>query len=85
MGAARLLNQYGPIEAFPAAVLGEQLEEALLFKRLATLRTDAKLFGDVEALRWRGPRRAFGKWAARIEAPQLLQRASEVQTRVEAR
>lgn len=85
VSAARLLNQYGPIEAFPAGVLGDQLEEALLFKRLATLRTDAKLFSDVEALRWQGPRPAFGKWAARIDAPQLLQRALEVQARVEAR
>jgi 5'-3' exonuclease len=85
VSAARLLNQYGPIEAFPAGVLGEHLEGALLFKRLATLRTDARLFSDVEALRWRGPRRAFGKWAARIDAPQLLRRALEVQARVEAR
>src|SRR5205085_9972416 len=41
VGAARLINQYGAIEAFPRNVLGEQLDRALLFKRLATLRTDA--------------------------------------------
>jgi hypothetical protein len=53
------------------------LENALLFKRLATLRTDADLFGDVEALRWRGPTEAFGGWVERLAAPQLLQRAKE--------
>src|SRR5204862_6804399 len=55
--AARLLNQYGPIERFPATVLGEGdgRERALLFKNLATLRTDAPLFRDVNELEWRGP------------------------------
>src|SRR6185369_15934785 len=33
VGAARLLNQYGPIERFPPRVLGDQLEDAMLFKR----------------------------------------------------
>jgi 5'-3' exonuclease len=51
IGAARLLNQYGPIERFPKEVLGRQRQQALLFKRLATLRTDAPLFDDVEELR----------------------------------
>ena len=55
VGAARLLNRHGPIESFPPDVLGERMEQALLFKRLATLRTDAPLFDDVDALRWRGP------------------------------
>ena len=57
--AARLLNRYGRIEQFPAEVLGDQRELALLFKRLATLRTDAPLFSDVDELRWRGPTRGF--------------------------
>src|ERR1700704_3701871 len=39
--AAQLLNRYGPIEKFPSNILGEQREFALLFKKLATLRTDA--------------------------------------------
>lgn len=83
--AARLIRQHGPIESFPPTVLGDQLEIALLFKRLATLRTDADLFGDVEALRWRGPTQAFGGWAERLGAPQLLQRATEVRAKVERR
>src|SRR3954462_7549248 len=52
--AATLLNRYGPIENFPADVLEKQRKLALLFKRLATLRTDARLFTKVETLRWRG-------------------------------
>lgn len=51
--AARLISRHGPIESFPPEVLGDQLDAALLFKRLATLRTDATLFDDVEELRWR--------------------------------
>ena len=52
--AARLIQRHGPIEQFPPEVLGDQLQYALLFKRLATLRTDAPLFADVDELRWRG-------------------------------
>lgn len=74
VGAARLLNQHGAIERFPPGVLGDQLDAALLFKRLATLRTDAPLFDDVDALRWRGPTPAFAAWTERAGAPRLLQR-----------
>ena len=74
VGAARLLNRHGPIEAFPPAVLGERLDQALLFKRLATLRRDAPLFGDVEQLRWRGPTEGFAEWTRRMAAPRLLER-----------
>jgi len=75
VGAARLLNRHGAIEAFPPALLGEQQELALLFKRLATLRTDAKLFRSVGALRWRGPTPAFAAWTERAAAPRLLERS----------
>ena len=54
---------YGPIENFPSNVLGEQLDLALLFKNLATLRTDAPLFKKVETLRWRGATPEFAAWA----------------------
>jgi 5'-3' exonuclease len=81
VGAARLLNQYGPIELFPPNVLGDQLEAAVLFKRLATLDTGAKLFRDVEELRWRGPTCAFAAWTERIVAPSLLKRALEAQAK----
>ncbi|MGH7311362.1 MAG: 5'-3' exonuclease, partial [Candidatus Rokuibacteriota bacterium] len=39
-----------------AATLGEQRERALLFRELATLRADAPIAADVNALRWTGPR-----------------------------
>jgi 5'-3' exonuclease len=72
--AARLLNQYGPIEVFPDSVLGAQRDRALLFKLLATLRTDAPLFQDVDELEWRGPTAGFADWAERIGDGRLLER-----------
>ena len=76
VGAARLLNQYGPIERFPKKLLGPQQKPALLFKRLATLRTDAPLFDDVEELKWRGPTSTFAKLTKKIGEPRLLDRAN---------
>ena len=75
--AAELLNRYGPIEKFPANILREQHRLARLFKKLATLRTDAPLFKDVETLRWRGPTPAFAEWAKKKDAPRLLERAEK--------
>jgi 5'-3' exonuclease len=75
VGAARLLNRHGPIETFPPEVLGDRLELALLFKDLATLRTDAPLFRSVEEIAWRGPTAAFSDWAERFGEPGLLERA----------
>jgi hypothetical protein len=68
------LNEHGPIERFPPATLGERRDLALLFKRLATLRTDARLFRDVDELRWRGPTDAFAAHAARWGDPRLVVR-----------
>jgi 5'-3' exonuclease len=48
--AARLINQYGALEDFPESVLKQNREAALLFKNLATLRTDAPLFNNVDEL-----------------------------------
>jgi 5'-3' exonuclease len=75
IGAARLIQEYGPLEDFPPAVLGEKRELALLFKDLATLRTDARLFADVGALRWRGPTDAFASVAGQVGDEKLLARA----------
>ena len=78
--AAMLLKRYGPIEKFPPDVLAggnETRKLALLFKKLATLRTDAPLFKKVESLRWRGPTPAFAKWAERMKASQLLERSEK--------
>jgi 5'-3' exonuclease len=76
VGAARMLNRYGPIEAFPENVLGKERERALLFKLLATLRTDAPLFRDVEEIRWRGPTDQFAAWEARLSDKRLMERAA---------
>jgi 5'-3' exonuclease len=74
VGAARLIGRHGALEDFPRDVLGKDRERALLFKRLATLRSDARLFADVEELRWRGPTEAFPAMAARIGDDRLLAR-----------
>jgi 5'-3' exonuclease len=77
-GAAALLNRYGKIERFPRSVLGERRALALLFKKLATLRTDATLFRKVDALKWRGPTKSFGAFCEHIAAPNLLTRATKL-------
>jgi 5'-3' exonuclease len=78
-GAARLIDRYGTIEEFPAEVLGERRELALLFKRLATLRSDAPLFARVEELEWRGPTQRFVEVAARLGDARLPGRAAKAQ------
>jgi len=72
--AARLLNRHGTIEEFPAAVLGESRDLALLFKDLATLRTNARLFHEVDELRWRGPTSTFAACVERLGDTRLLER-----------
>jgi 5'-3' exonuclease len=80
--AARLLNQYGPIESFPKNVLEGQRKQALLFKRLAILRTDAPLFKSVDKLQWRGPTPAFAALTTRMAEPRLLTRANAAWTKI---
>jgi len=82
--AAQLVNRYGRIEDFPSEVLGPNNEVALLFKTLATLRTDAPLFGDVDQLRWTGATPDFASWAERLGDPKLLGRVQELETKVRA-
>ncbi|HYO82830.1 MAG TPA: 5'-3' exonuclease H3TH domain-containing protein [Bryobacteraceae bacterium] len=81
--AAAVLSKYRHIDGIPAdwrewrvnapgaASLSRTLEQqrhfALLFRTLATLRTDLPLFSDVEELRWNGPGPAFTDWAARLD------------------
>src|SRR5258707_1340737 len=65
--AATLLNRHGHIEQFPAGVLRDgNLERALLFKTLATLRIDAPLFKNVDELRWAGPTASFAQMTEKI-------------------
>jgi 5'-3' exonuclease len=76
--AAQLVNRHGALEAWPLEVLGARRDAALLFKRLATLRTDAPLFDHVDALRWRGPTAGFEAMATRIADDRLLERARKL-------
>ena len=90
--AATVLGRYEHLEHIPklatkwdvavrgatrlAATLTEQRERALLFRELATLRVDAPIGADVDALRWRGPRADFAAWSGRLGTPALHERAS---------
>jgi 5'-3' exonuclease len=76
--AARLLARHGAIESFPDGVLGDNLELALLFKRLATLRCDAPLFESVEELQWRGPTPSFAPIAQKMDAARLVERVAKI-------
>ncbi len=84
VGAARLINRHGAIEAFPDDVLGAQKELALLFKDLATLRTNAQLFRTAEDLAWRGPRAEFVVWAETVGSPKIAARAAKAAESVAA-
>ena len=74
-GAAALLARYGRLELFPPNVLGERQALALLFKSLATLRTDAKIFSDLDELEWNGPTAAFPEVCEQLGASGLLQKS----------
>ena len=92
--AATVLARYQHLEQIPrlatewdvsvrgsmrlAATLAEQRERALLFRELATLRADAPIGADVNALGWRGPRPGFAAWSARLGTPPLHERASRL-------
>ena len=90
--AATVLGRYRHLEHIPklatewdvsvrgatrlAATLTEQRERAVLFRELATLRADAPIGADVDALRWRGPRADFAAWSERLGTPTIHERAS---------
>ena len=76
--AASLILKYGHLEDFPASSLGENRERALLFKDLATLRTDAPLFKNVDELRWAGPTETFPQVAEKIGDTRLVERLEKV-------
>ena len=82
--SAAVLARFGHLESIPAdpkewhvnaanaATLSATLERnrslALLFRDLATLRTDIPLFESVEQLRWKGPTPEFAAYGARFDA-----------------
>lgn len=65
-----------------AARLSAALEEnrplALLFRTLATLRTDIPVFKDLDELRWRGPAPQFAQVAEQLAVPGLWDRARRI-------
>jgi 5'-3' exonuclease len=95
--AALLLGRYRHLEAIPAsaaawevpvrgaarlsASLEANRELALLFRRLATLRTDAPVFNELDELRWQGPTPEFEALAQRLNVPGLWQRAVTIAKR----
>jgi 5'-3' exonuclease len=74
-GASSLIARYGKIEDFPAEVLGQHRTAALLFKNLATLRTDARLYDNVDELQWHGPSAEFASVCERLGIPDVYTRA----------
>jgi len=94
---ATLLSRYRHLEAIPAAAgewdvllrgadklaatLDANREHAFLFRDLATLRTHDPALTSIDDLRWLGPTEAFVDFVARLEQPQLLQRAQSLARR----
>lgn len=74
-GAASLIGRYGKIEDFPPEALSARVELALLFKKLATLRSDAPTLSSVDEMRWLGPTETFAQCCEKMGNPNLLARA----------
>ena len=95
--ASAVLARYGHLEQIPvragdwdvpvrgagtlAATLEEYRHEALLFRQIATLRTDAPVFASVDELEWTGPRPEFERVAAGLRSPSLFRRAEAIAKR----
>lgn len=92
--AAAVLAHYGHIENIPLAAgqweitvrsaskladtLAKNMDQALLFKTLATLALDAPTVQDIDEMRWRGPGVDLALWADKLEAPDLIKRTSKL-------
>jgi 5'-3' exonuclease len=92
--AATVLARYGHVEAIPddadrwtvkvrgaaklAATLAEYRDQAMLFRQLATLRTDAPVFDSVDELQWTGPRPAFAETCRLLDSKTLGARVDAV-------
>ena len=93
--SAAVIGKFGHLESIPADwrewhvnvtspaaladVLHREHDRALLFRTLATLRTDLSLVDDVEELRWRGPTPEFDEIARRLDAAQTEKQGSSAQ------
>ena len=92
--AAAVLARYGHLEDIPAAAgqwdvtvrggaklavtLQRQYDEALLFRRIATIEQDAPVSASVDDLCWTGPTPEFAAMCERLDAPGLLRRAERL-------
>ena len=61
-----------------AATLAEEFDHAVLFRRIATIETDAPVSTSVDELEWTGPREDFLDLAQRLDAPGLAERAAKL-------
>jgi 5'-3' exonuclease len=82
--AAAVLAKFNHLESIPAdwrdwgvnvaspkalsSTLAANLDQALLFRVLATLRTDVPVFDSVDQLEWKGPTADFAPLAARLDS-----------------
>ena len=89
--AALVLSQYPHLEDIPkdwqawhpsirrACALSESLfsawDDALLFRKLATLRLDVPVFETIADLRWKGPGSSFEEYSRQMKSPELHRRA----------
>ncbi len=95
--AAAVLARYVHIEQIPpaagqwditvrsgaklAVTLQDHLDDALLFRTLATLQTDAPVSASVEDMAWRGPDAGFDRLAADLDAERVAARAHRLAER----
>lgn len=93
-GSSTILKVYPHLEEIPldsrdwnvsvrnskrmAQVLSEQIQEALLFRKLATLRTDVNVFSDVEELHWEGPTPGFRAICQTMNAVKFSERVQQL-------
>ncbi len=96
--AAAVLARYGHLEDIPAAAgqwditvrggaklaatLQREYEEALLFRRIATIESDAPVSATVDELEWVGPSPAFADVCARLDAPAFVHRVERLAARL---
>ena len=92
--AATVLARYGHLEDIPklggdwdvpvraagklAATLQRQWNDAVLFRRIATIEVDAPVMADVDELEWTGPRKDFADVAAAVDGQALVERAERL-------
>jgi 5'-3' exonuclease len=92
--ASSVLARYGHVEDIPASpgqwdvsvrgaaklakTLQDHYEDALLFRRIATIEYDAPTVGSVDELEWLGPGADFAELAESIDAPALIERATNI-------